>query len=418
VSPDPWPVLDADTRCDVAIIGGGFTGLSAALQLARDGIDVALLEAEHAGWGASGRNGGFCCLGGSKAPRSLLLRRYGAEGLAEWRAAEVAAVAHVDGLLRDEGIDADRHSEGETLMAHTPRAWAAMQASVAETTADYGVTPALIPPDALRQNGFGGPWHGALTTPIGFALNPRKYHAGLARAACTAGARLFQHGPVTRLAREDGWRLDTPGGSLRADRVLLATNGYTSEDLPAWIGGRTLPVQSSVIVTEPMDDETLAAQGWASAQMAFDTRQLLHYFRLMPNRRFLFGMRGGLRATLRAQAGISRKIRGDFARLFPGWRDVAISHEWSGLVCLMARLVPFAGPVPDHPGLFAGLGYHGNGVAMGSYTGALMADIVQGRAPRRPYPRAMRDTPPRFPLGRFRRALLWPAYAMGEAFDL
>ncbi|SDY59228.1 NAD(P)/FAD-dependent oxidoreductase [Citreimonas salinaria] len=416
---DPWPVLETNMRCEVAIIGGGFTGLSAALHLAQDGVDVALLEAEHPGWGASGRNGGFCCLGGAKAPRTLLLRRYGPEGLAEWRTAEVAAVELVDGLLRDHAIDVDRHSEGETLLAHTPKAWARMRADQDAARVDFGIAPTLIPRDGLRENGLGGPWHGAATMPIGFALNPRKYHAGLARAAQKAGALLFQDSAVTRLTRaEGGWRLDTAGGALRANRVLIATNGYTSDDLPDWIAGRTLPVQSSVIVTEPLGEDVLAAQGWTSSQMAYDTRHLLHYFRLMPDRRFLFGMRGGLRVTPRAQAVIARKIRADFARLFPAWQGVRITHEWAGLVCLMARLVPFAGAVPDHPGLFAGLGYHGNGVAMASYTGALMADVVQGRAPRRPWPRAMQSIPPRFPLGRFRRASLWPAYAMGEAFDL
>ncbi|WP_375258580.1 NAD(P)/FAD-dependent oxidoreductase, partial [Citreimonas sp.] len=199
VSADPWQQLQSDMRCDVAIIGGGFTGLSAALHLAQDGIDVAVLEAEHAGWGASGRNGGFCCLGGAKAPRSLLLRRHGAEGLAEWRRAEMAAVELVDGLLREHGIDADRHSEGETQLAHTPKAWARLQAGADEARADYGVAPTLIPQDALAEHGLGGPWYGAATTPIGFALNPRKYHAGLARAAQGAGAALYQDSAVTRL---------------------------------------------------------------------------------------------------------------------------------------------------------------------------------------------------------------------------
>ncbi|WP_375257552.1 NAD(P)/FAD-dependent oxidoreductase, partial [Citreimonas sp.] len=118
------------------------------------------------------------------------------------------------------------------------------------------------------------------------------------------------------------------------------------------------------------------------------------------------------------QAAIAQKIRADFARLFPAWQGARITHEWAGLVCLMARLTPFAGPVPEHPGLFAALGYHGNGVAMASYTGALMADVAQGRAPRRPWPRLMQATPGRFPLGPFRRAALLPAYWLGEAFDL
>jgi glycine/D-amino acid oxidase-like deaminating enzyme len=205
---------------------------------------------------------------------------------------------------------------------------------------------------------------------------------------------------------------------VTAKQVVLATNGYSSEDLPDWLRARYLPVQSSIIVTRPLSDTDLAAQGWTSDQMAYDSRKLLHYFRLLPERRFLFGMRGGLRATPTAQRAISTKIRADFHRLFPAWQGVEITHEWSGLVCLMPGLTPFVGPVPGHDGLFAGMGYHGNGAAMGSYSGALLGAIVAGETPDGPWPEAMRRPPNRFPLGRYRRALLAPAYWAAEAFDL
>lgn len=419
VDPDAWPSLAADRDTDVAVIGGGFTGLNAALHLAQSGARVTLLDAEHPGWGASGRNGGFCCMGGAKASDATLRRRYGLDGAREWAHTQIHAVDHVAGLIDRHGWDVARHSEGETQLAHTPRAAAAQVEEAAAMRTHLGLDASTLPADALRQAGLGGPWHGALHVPVGFALNPRRYHAGLAAAARDAGAALFAHSAVTSIHRQRGrWRLDTPGGSVSADRVILATNGYTSEDLPPWIAGRTLPVQSHVIVTRPLTDAERAAQGWTSRQMAYDSRLLLHYFRLMPDNRFLFGMRGGLRATPRSAAALSRRIRADFARLFPAWRGVEITHEWSGLVCLMARLTPYTGPVPDHPGLFAALGYHGNGVAMGSYAGRLVADLALGRTPDGPYPAAMRDIPRRFPLGRYRRALLWPAYAAAQTLDL
>ncbi|MDU8910713.1 FAD-binding oxidoreductase [Aestuariicoccus sp. MJ-SS9] len=418
VTAQDWPALTGDHRTDVAIIGGGFTGISAALQLAQDGVGVTVLEAGQPGYGASGRNGGFCCLGGAKASAGMLRRRFGAEGLAEWRATEKAAIETAAKLIEAHDITADVHSEGETLLAHTPRAFAAMRAEADTIRQTYGVTPEILPPEALRHNGLGGPFHGAVTIPLGFALNPRKYHAGLAQAAQCASARLCAHSPVTGLQRDGGWRLETPQGTVTADRVILATNGYSSEDLPDWLRARYLPVQSSVIVTRPITAAEQAAQGWTSGQMAYDSRTLLHYFRLMPDGRFLFGMRGGLRATPSAQAAIDRRIRADFHAMFPAWHEVEITHEWSGLVCLMPGLTPFAGPVPDHPGLFAGLGYHGNGVAMASHTGRILADLVQGRAPRALYPAAMRAVPRRFPLGRYRRALLAPAYWAAETFDL
>lgn len=366
-APD-WPVLHGAQSCDVAVIGGGYTGLAAALRLAEAGAKVTLLEAEMPGWGASGRNGGFCCLGGAKAGAGQLRRRFGAAGLAEWRATEAAAIETASRLIHSHGLDVDRHSEGETLLAHTPRAARAFEADAREIEDAYGVTPHITPAHALAQDGFGGNFHGALTTPLGFALHPRKYHHGLARAASDAGVACHGRSPITTLTRDGGrWHLGTPEGQVRATQVLIATNGYSTETLPDWMRARTLPVQSSIIVTRPLTEDEAARQGWTTRQMAYDSRVLLHYFRRLSDGRFLFGMRGGLTARPRAQAAISKRIRRDFARMFPEWQGIEITHEWSGLVCLLRGLTPFVGAVPEHPGLYAALGYHGNGVAMASH---------------------------------------------------
>ncbi len=416
---DVWPALGRDSVTDVAVIGGGVTGLSAALRLAECGVGVTLLEAEHAGWGASGRNGGFCCLGGAKASDRTLRRRHGAAGLAAWQTTETAAIDWVDGFLSQSGAEVDRHSNGETVLAHSAKAWADMQSDARHMRARYGVEATLIQAQALREQGLGGSWHGAMTIPLGFALNPRKYHAALAKAARHAGAMLHAESPALSLnPAQNGWRVTTPNAVLTARRVVIATNGYSSEDLPRWLRARTLPTPSSVLVTRPLTQSERDAQGWHSSQMAFDSRVLLHYFRLMPDGRFLFGMRGGLSAAPRDTARTSERLRAHFAQLFPAWRDVEITHEWSGLVCLMARLTPFVGPVPGQQGLFAALGYHGNGVAMGSYAGRLVGDLARGTDPDLPYPDAMRAKPWRFPLGRHRRVLLKPLYWAADRFDL
>ncbi|MEN9060984.1 NAD(P)/FAD-dependent oxidoreductase [Ponticoccus litoralis] len=151
-----WGRPEGDAGTEVAVIGGGFTGLSAALHLAEAGTAVTVLEAEHPGYGASGRNGGFCCLGGAKASPATIERRFGSGAAQAWAGTEKAAVARARALIDRFGIDADTHSDGEVLLAHKPRAFAALRAEMPDLARAYGVTPLLIPPEALADHGLGG----------------------------------------------------------------------------------------------------------------------------------------------------------------------------------------------------------------------------------------------------------------------
>ncbi|MEM9575704.1 MAG: FAD-binding oxidoreductase [Pseudomonadota bacterium] len=407
-----FPRLEEEITADVAVIGGGFTGVSAALRLAEKGVDAVLLEAHEVGWGASGRNGGFCCLGGGKISDKALDLRFGREERLAYRSAEKAAVAGVAEFISANGLDVDQHSRGETALAHRPKDMEQLRRDAEAVSENYGVDPRLIERGDLERHGMqGGPFFGAMTIPIGFGLNPRKYLAGLVAAAEQGRARFFAFSPVHAISRRSGkHRLSTPVGKVMADHVIVATNGYSSENLPPWVAGRYMPSQSTVHVTRPLTRNELISQGWTTRQMSYDTRHLLHYFRLMPDNRFLFGMRGGLRTGVRPEAAARAKTRADFERMFPAWSKVETTHCWSGLVSLARNRLPFVGQVPENPGLWAAMCYHGNGVAMASYAGRMVAERVMGR-PASEYPLPLQAPMKRFPLGKARRLLMGPLYA-------
>lgn len=406
----PRPTLIGDISVDVAVIGGGFTGLSAALHLAQAGRSVVLLEENQPGWGASGRNGGFCSRGGAKMSNRTMRKKFGEAAYRDYQLTERDAVDFVADLMSRHEIKADAHSNGETCLAHRPKDFRAFEGEAKEIKKLFGVDADVFGPEGLASRGMNGPFHGGMTTPIGFGLNPKKYSLQLADAVEKAGAHIFGDCPVTRIDGENGdFRLNTPRGVAQAKKVVVATNGYSSETVPNWMRGRYFPAQSSIIVTEPLSDNDLAAQGWTSDQIAYDSRNLLHYFRLMPDRRFLFGMRGGLATSHRVHGAVRAAIRRDFENMFPGWAHVETPWYWSGFVCYSRNLTPFAGEIPQSPGIYAAFAYHGNGVAMGTYCGALLAEqIVGGHKLRRPD--VIARPAGRFPGGRFRRLAMYPAY--------
>lgn len=410
VSVLPRAPLRQDAQTEVAIIGAGVTGLNAALRLAQAGVSVTVLDAKQVGWGASGRNGGFCCLGGTKASYASLIKRYGTEDALDYIRTERAAVDHVEGLIDHYGWQVDRHSDGETILAHTPAIAQTLEANAASYADIYGVKAQVTAQEDLLAQGLGGMFYGALTHPIGFALNPLKYVSNLAQSCENAGVQIYGDTPVLQTNPHSGhWHLKTAQGTLTAHKLIIATNGYSSEHIPAWMAGRYMPAQSSVMVTRPITEAEQLQQGWTSAQMAYDSRNLLHYFRLMPDGRFLFGMRGGLSTGVKTHEVMRRQIRRDFERLFPAWQAVATTHYWSGYVCLTRDLTPFAAAVDGAENLYAAFAYHGNGVALGSYAGAMIADQILGQDKLR-QPAIMRRVPRPFPLGRARRLLLYPAY--------
>ena len=186
---------------------------------------------------------------------------------------------------------------------------------------------------------------GCLVVPHYFGLNPLRYVRGLAAAAVRRGAAVHAGTPVTAWQRTgDRHRLTTPGGTVTAERVLVATNGYTPEGLdPALLRGRVLPALSSIVVTRPLTPAEQAAQGWTRPALVADSRNLLFYIRLLRDGRLLFGARGGVDASPDAFARRCAWMERRLGEKFPAWRGVTIEHAWWGLVCLARDLLPHLG---------------------------------------------------------------------------
>jgi glycine/D-amino acid oxidase-like deaminating enzyme len=411
VEPANYPTARGDVTTEVAIIGGGFTGLSAALQLREEhGVDCVVLEAAQPGWGASGRNGGFACIGGASMSTATQIKRFGMNATKDYVTAQFDAIARVADNLARYNIDADTHSNGELLLAHRPDKYHEIVDEAQFFHNNFGLEYTEFPKDQLTELGAVGPdFHGGIITRAGFALNPLKYSLGLARAAEKSGAHLFGNSTVTEIVKDrSDFILTTVNATIRAKKLIVATNGYSSDNVPNELNARFLPLLSTIMVTRPISKDAQTAQGWTTDMMAYDSRHLLHYFRLMPDGRFLFGQRGAVTATSRDIKAAQQSNRRDFDRMFPEWRDIETAHKWSGLLCLTRNLHQFAGPISVLKGAFTALGYHGNGVAMGSYAGRAVADIALGKPI--VLPPIMTRPLGRFPLPALRRWAVRGAY--------
>jgi len=405
--------LAGDIDVGIAIVGGGFTGLSAALHLARDhDADVRVLEAGPIGWGASGRNGGFCCLGGAHRSLAWICRRFGETEARAWHDAQVAAVELVADLAGRHRIDLRRAGDGEYVVAHTPGHVRVLERQASEAKAIAGANWPLLAAGELRERGIAlEEAHAALHVTPGFGLHPLRCLRGLARAATEYGARIHERTPVVEWRREGRLhRLVTPHGSVWAERVLFATNAYTPEELAPELAGRVLPVLSAILVTRPLTVSEREAQGWTLPAMVSDTRDLLFYMRLLPDHRLLFGSRGGLRTDPAAFAARIAWMEARMRERFPAWSHVTVDHAWFGHVALARDRLPHLAGVPGIPGAwFAGC-YHGSGVAFATWLGRLAAFRILGRTPEGPLPGFVGRPLPRFPFPGLRPLWLRAVY--------
>ncbi len=370
---------------DVAIIGAGFSGLSAARTLAKRGAHVAVLEGHSIGWGASSRNGGMV-LTGMKLGVDKLISIYGRDKTREMYAASLQSIDCVEEIVRTEKIDCDFARCGHLEVACKQRHYDdyARQAEIIAREFNHRVQ--VVPRSELRGEIGSDIYHGGMVDAVSAGLNPARYVAGLARSAQEAGACIYEGTRVDNLARASrngvtGWKLRTSRGETWARDVMVATSGYTSKATPA-LQKKIIPIGSYIIVTEVLRDE-LAHELSPRNRMIYDSKNYLYYYRLTPDRRMLFGGRAAFfpetRDSIRRSAEILRR---GMIQVYPQLREIQVEYVWGGTLDFAFDVMPHAGQIE---GMYYALGYAGHGVAMATYLGQRIAEFILTGKDENPY---------------------------------
>lgn len=371
------PRLGRDLYTDVAIVGGGYTGLVAAHHLSRAGVACAVLEANDAGWGASGRNGGMAVLR-YKTPWAVLAKRHGHERTRHLHRLLLQALDLLEETIGEYRIACDFSRCGHITAAHGSRAVTMLKADVQwlESEGRDNVPRMLDAPSTAELTGTTC-YAGAYIDRRAAGIHPLNYARGLAEALSRKGVPIYTGAEVRSLREQaEGVILETAGGVVRAKQALVATNAYT--DVARFgtdLGARVVPVWTSVVTTEPLPDELLR-RIVPRQHVVSDTRHLLNYFRIAPENRLLYGGRGSLTGeeTPEVYEGLRRKL----VQTFPALSSAAIDHRWSGKVAVTRDDFPHVGRVSSR--IAYAMGYGGRGVALTNLLGKMLAQLAMGKA--------------------------------------
>lgn len=366
----PDAPLIADIKADICIIGGGFTGLSAAVACAEAGLDVVLLEGEQIGFAASGRNGGQMIPGFNMAATDLI-KLVGEDVGQQLYHLAMSGRDRVHARIERHDIDCDLQ-HGHIHLAAKKHDFAHLQDEVTFSDRLLGVGEAVLvaPTDIGRYVNVVG-YHGGVYVPKGGHLHPLKYARGLKRAAKSAGARIFEGSRAVSIAEGEKVVVRTISGSVTASNVFLACDAETV-DLAPKAGRYTMPVLNYIIATEPLSEDRARALIPSNAAVS-DSRFVLNYFRLSADNRLLFA--GGEKYTPKPPEDIAAFVRPYMLKLFPQLADVRIDYAWGGTVGITVNRLPHIGREGNK--LFAH-GYSGQGVLLTTLVGELLAELLKG----------------------------------------
>ncbi|HYY72213.1 MAG TPA: FAD-binding oxidoreductase [Candidatus Bathyarchaeia archaeon] len=384
-TPPVQSARDLPQNIDVAIVGGGFCGLSAALTLAKRDVNVAVLEAETFGWGASCRNGGMV-LTGMKLPVPALIKRYGRDAVRKMYAVSLETIDCTEKIMREENIDCNFARCGHLEVACKQSHFDGYTESAALIQREFHHQQRIVSKSELPAEIGSDIYFGGLVDETSAGLNPARYGAGLAHAAQRAGACLYDHTRVEKIqvGSQNGARkflLRTSRGPISAREVILASGAYTTNATPE-LRKKIIPIGSYIIATEVLPPD-LARELSPRNRMIYDSKHFLYYYRLTPDNRMLFGGRAAFfpetENTVRQSAEILQR---GMIHVYPQLRDARVEYVWGGTLDFTLDVMPHAGKIDD---MYFAAGFAGHGVAAATWFGTKLAGMVCGEEDSTPF---------------------------------
>ena len=370
--------LNKDINSEVTVIGGGYTGLLCAINLIENyHLDVILLEAGKVGWGASSRNGGFCSFPPIKTSFKTLQKIYGKEETKKFFKNSVEGSNYTKDIISNYNIDCDVTGDSNFIVAHHPNKFKKIQEQAATYKNVFGIETNIYSREEFNKIGHEGTEQfGALSYKPGFAINPLKFVNGIAKYALSKKLKIYEHTLVNKIDKIDSsYILRTQEGTVNTKKVVVATNGFYQEGLVPQMNSRILPVISNIIVTRKLSKSEIDLHGFKTYSPIANTKNLLYYYRKLPDNRILFGTRGDFIGSNQSNFDRSKIMEIFLKNIFPRWSNISIDYNWRGLIAMSQKLTPSIGKIENEE-IYYGFGYHGIGVSTAPWTGKQLSNLV------------------------------------------
>ena len=401
---DKFKTLDTDMSANIVIIGGGYTGLSCALSLVeKHNEDVVLLEAGHIGWGSSGRNAGFCCIPPAKMSVKKMFKKYGRKETQNFFQNTIEGSYFTKNIIKEYNIDCDLTGDSNFEVAPHPSYFESIKEEAETYKTAFGIETEVFTKEEFNEIGHGGnEQFGAMSYKPGFAINPLKFLIGLANAAKQTGVKIFQKSKVTKIEKINGkYKIISNDHIINANKIVMATNGFYKDDIFPKLNNLILPVISNIIITRQLTDEEIDSHNFITRNPVLNIRNLLFYYRLLKDKRFLFGARGDLIGSEASSLEKSKQMEKQMKNVFPNWSNVNIDFHWRGLVAVTTKFSPSIGKLDDDE-IYYSFGYQANGVNTAPWSGNQLAKLIVSNSKDLNISKIYKGLPSKFPFPKLR----------------